>query len=65
MNAIKTTAEKFIKAAEHAGWEFVRKDDDLLMFRRNDALYGCAAMSAQIIDEDTIWGDESVAEYLA
>lgn len=62
MNAIKTTAEKFIEAAKAAGWSFEGQSGDLLMFKRNDAIYGCAAMSAQIIDEDTIWGD---AEYLA
>ena len=34
------------------------------MFSRDDALYGIAGMSAEVLDETTIWGDESVAQFL-
>lgn len=64
MNAIKATKEQFIKAAEKAGWTFNGQQDDLLMFSRNDAIYGCAGMSAEVLNETTIWGDESVAKFV-
>ena len=34
------------------------------MFRRDDALYGVSGMSAEVLDENTVWGDESVAQFL-
>ena len=64
MNAIKATKEEFIAAAEKAGWTYQGQDGDLLMFHRDDALYGVAWMSAEVLNEKTVWGDESVAEFL-
>lgn len=64
MNAIKATADQFIKAAERAGWTFNGRNEDLLMFSRDDAEYGAAGMSAEVLNETTIWGDERVAQYV-
>lgn len=64
MNAIKATKDQFVAAAEKAGWTFKGQQEDLLMFSRDDALYGAAGMSAEVLDETTIWGDESVAQFL-
>lgn len=64
MNAIKATKEQFVTAAKKAGWTFKGQQDDLLMFSRDDALCGVAGMSAEILNETTIWGDESVAQFL-
>lgn len=64
MNAIKATKEQFVAAAEKAGWTNKGQKDDLLMFSRDDALYGAAGMSAEVLDEKTIWGDESVAKFV-
>lgn len=64
MNAIKATKEEFIAAAEKAGWAYQGQDGELLMFRRDDALYGVSGMSAEVLDENTVWGDESVAQFL-
>ena len=64
MNAIKATKEQFIAAAEKAGWTFKGQNGDLLMFHRDDALYGVVGMSAEILNETTIWGDERISEFL-
>ena len=63
MKVYETTSEKFIEAAKAAGWSFEGQSGDLLMFKRNDAIYGCAGMSAEVRD-DGIYGDDSIEEFL-